>query len=115
MGDTSENYTKRMLAEAIQQRYPEAAIRYVPKNEDPRDYRVNFDKIRDRLGFRITRTVPEGIEEMARLVESGLIPDTEAQAYYNVPPPTYGAKPAVERPAVANQKRRRTARRRRTS
>lgn len=89
VGDTSENYTKKMIAEAIVARFPDARITYVPKNEDPRDYRVNFDKIRDRMGFQITRTVPQGIEEIARLIEFGLIEDTEDQQYYNITPPTY--------------------------
>ncbi|MFT5516177.1 MAG: nucleoside-diphosphate-sugar epimerase [Rhodothermales bacterium] len=89
VGDTSENYTKKMIVEAIVQRFPDSRVTYVPKNEDPRDYRVNFDKIRDVLGFKITRTVPQGIEEIARLLEFGLIEDTEDQRYYNITPPVY--------------------------
>jgi nucleoside-diphosphate-sugar epimerase len=89
VGDTSENYTKRMIVEAIVERFPDSTVTYVPKNEDPRDYRVNFDKIRDVLGFKITRTVPQGIEEIARLLEFGLIEDTEDQRYYNITPPVY--------------------------
>jgi nucleoside-diphosphate-sugar epimerase len=96
VGDTRENYTKKMIVEAIAHRFPEARISYVPRDEDPRDYRVNFDKIRDVLGFEITRTVPQGIEEMARLIEFGLIEDTEAQCYYNIAPPKYDA-PEVTR------------------
>ncbi len=112
VGDTSENYTKKMIVEAILDRFPGASVSYVPKNEDPRDYRVNFDKIRDLMGFRITRTVPQGVEEIARLIEFGLIEDTEDQQFYNIPPPSYDEKPAREdrgparRVARARQRRR---------
>lgn len=117
VGDTSENYTKRMIAEAIREQLPEAQVRYVPRDEDPRDYRVNFDKIRAHLGFEITRRVPDGIAEIARLIASGLIPDTEAQAYYNIPPPSYASRPETDRKAIAPaaSRRLRTVRRRRQS
>ena len=54
VGDTSENYTKQMLIDEIKKVLPEAKIKYVDKNEDPRNYRVNSDKIKQELGFEIT-------------------------------------------------------------
>ena len=85
VGDTSENYTKQMLVEEIQKAIPEANIKYVDKNEDPRDYRVNSDKIKRELGFEITMRVPDGIEEVKRMVQEGVIQDPEDQRYYNIP------------------------------
>ena len=35
-----------------------ATVAYVHRNEDPRDYKVSFDKIRDRLGFETTLDRP---------------------------------------------------------
>ena len=84
VGDTSENYTKQMLVEEIQKAIPEANIKYVDKNEDPRDYRVNSDKIKRELGFEITMRVPDGIEEVKRMVQEGVIQDPEDQRYYNI-------------------------------
>ena len=43
---------------------PDSKIKYVKKNEDPRDYRVNCDKIKKELGFKISMTVPDGILEI---------------------------------------------------
>jgi len=85
VGDTSENYTKQMLVEEIKKVMPEAKIKYIEKNEDPRDYRVNSDKIKNELGFEISMTVPEGIKEIRDIVQTGLIQDPEDQKYYNIP------------------------------
>lgn len=111
VGDTTENYTKKMIVEAILDRFPNASVSYVRKDEDPRDYRVNFDKIRDKMGFRITRTVPQGVEEIARLIEFGLIEDTEDQQFYNIPPRRYD-EPAKADRAPARREARKGFRRR---
>ena len=85
VGDTSENYTKQMLIDEIKKVLPEAKIKYVDKNEDPRNYRVNSDKIKQELGFEITMRVSDGIEEVKRMVQEGVIQDPEDQKYYNIP------------------------------
>ena len=85
VGDTSENYTKQMLVDEIIKIIPEAKIKYVEKNEDPRDYRVNSDKIKRELDFKITMRVPDGIEEVKRMIKEGVIVNPEDQRYYNIP------------------------------
>jgi len=85
VGDTSENYTKQMLVDEILKSIPHSKIKYVNKNEDPRDYRVNSDKIKRELGFEITMRVPDGIEEVKRMVLEGVIQNPENQRYYNIP------------------------------
>ena len=85
VGDTQENYTKQMLIDEIKKVLPESKIKYVNKNEDPRDYRVNSDKIKRELGFEITMRVPDGIKEVKRIVQEGVIQDPEDQKYYNIP------------------------------
>jgi len=84
VGDTGENYSKRMLMEEIQKQIPSAKAIYVEKTEDPRDYRVNCDKIRNELGFTITKRVPDGIREIAKLMQSGLITDPHSQKFRNI-------------------------------
>ena len=85
VGDTNENYTKKMLINEIQKVLPDSKIKYVKKNEDPRDYRVNCDKIKKELGFEISMTVPDGIMEIKRAIQESLIKDPEEQRYYNTP------------------------------
>tara|TARA_B100001250_G_C19790748_1_gene786387 strand:- start:1139 stop:2110 length:972 start_codon:yes stop_codon:yes gene_type:complete len=83
VGDTNENYQKGTIIREIN-KVVDGEIKYVPKNEDPRDYRVNFDKIKDELGFKISKTVPEGIEEIKKIVESGIIVDPFSKEFQNI-------------------------------
>lgn len=83
VGDTRENYQKKMLAEELQKLIPEMKVKYVQKNEDPRDYRVAFEKIKHELGFSITKTVPEGMKEIISILKDGIISDPDDQKYKN--------------------------------
>jgi nucleoside-diphosphate-sugar epimerase len=73
VGATDQNLQKQQLVEMIRPYALDALVEFVHKEEDPRDYRVSFTRIADLLGFRITRTVASGIEEVADLVESKII------------------------------------------
>lgn len=83
VGDSRENYQKKMIVEAILEQLPDSVIEYVERNEDPRDYRVDFSRIRDALGFEITRTVPDGIREIRDLLEQGVLADPYSKTYSN--------------------------------
>jgi len=83
VGDTQENYRKRDIVELLKQRVPSASIDFVHKDEDPRDYRVSFEKINAQLGFRADRSVSDGIDEVMALVRSGIISDPYAAVYRN--------------------------------
>ncbi|MCB0704413.1 MAG: NAD(P)-dependent oxidoreductase [Saprospiraceae bacterium] len=84
VGNTEENYQKGMIMEEILKIVPNASAKYVESNEDPRDYRVNFSKIENELGFTITKTVPDGIREIYKLIQSGLIVDSHSQKFRNI-------------------------------
>ena len=73
VGATDQNFQKQQLVEMIRPYAPDAVVEFVHKTEDPRDYRVSFTRITDQLGFKITRTVAQGIEEVAHLVRSNVI------------------------------------------
>jgi nucleoside-diphosphate-sugar epimerase len=73
VGATDQNYQKQQLVDMILPYAPGAVVEFVHKDEDPRDYRVSFTRITDHLGFKITRTVAQGIEEVAHLVRSNII------------------------------------------
>jgi len=74
-----------MLIDEIKKVIPDSKIKYVDKNDDPRDYRVNSDKIKRELGFEITMRVADGIKEVKRMILEGVIQDPEDQRYYNIP------------------------------
>jgi nucleoside-diphosphate-sugar epimerase len=84
VGDTKENYQKKMIADEILKIVPDAKIKYVQKQEDPRDYRVDFTKIQEELGFRITKTVPQGLREIYEILNYGLLTDPFSDKYKNV-------------------------------
>ena len=59
VGNTSENYRKQDLVELLLERLPETRVERVPQADDPRDYRVSFEKITSQLGYETSRTVPD--------------------------------------------------------
>jgi nucleoside-diphosphate-sugar epimerase len=87
VGNTKENYRKQDLADLLLELRPGADIRFVHKEEDPRDYKVSFDRIARELGFVNTMTVPEGIREIFRLFDEGAFPSPDAAHYSNTGDP----------------------------
>jgi hypothetical protein len=57
------------------------------KEEDPRDYRVKYDKIREKLGFRISKRVQERIKDILTCLRLGIIEKPDDQKYYKIPLP----------------------------
>jgi nucleoside-diphosphate-sugar epimerase len=84
VGDTSENYQKGMIMKEVCKVVPNVKVNYVESTEDPRDYRVNFDKIKNELGYTITKKVPDGIKEIYALVKTGIITDPFEQKFRNI-------------------------------
>jgi nucleoside-diphosphate-sugar epimerase len=83
VGSTNENYRKLDLAEMLTARFPDMVVEFVERHEDPRDYRVSFDKVRDGLGFVVDASVPDGIDEVTGLLRSGTVADPFAELYRN--------------------------------
>jgi nucleoside-diphosphate-sugar epimerase len=83
VGSTDQNFRKLDLVELIKPYAQDGTVEFVKKNEDPRDYRVSFEKIKAKLGFAISRTVQEGIREVAHLVRDGVIDDFTRSEYRN--------------------------------
>jgi nucleoside-diphosphate-sugar epimerase len=83
VGDTDENYRKLDIVELLKQRFPQARVEFVHKDEDPRDYRVSFEKLNSKLAFEVERRVANGIDEVISLLGSGLVDDPYASVYRN--------------------------------
>ena len=84
VGSTTQNFQKQQLADMLKSQVPDAVIEYVHKDEDPRDYRVSFEKIKQTIGFKAEHTVGNGIQEVIKLVESGIIQDFKSPEYRNI-------------------------------
>lgn len=83
IGSSRENYRKLDIVELLRARVPEVQVEFVQRDEDPRDYRVSFAKFEGAFGFRPSRDVAAGIDEVARLLEGGLLNDPFASVYRN--------------------------------
>ncbi len=84
VGTTEENYNKGMIIEEVCKVVPNVKVDYVIMDEDPRDYRVNFDKIKNELGYTITKKVPDGVKEIYTLLKTGIVTDSFAQKFRNI-------------------------------
>ena len=86
VGDTKENYQKKTIVDLILKQLPNAKknVVYIQKDDDPRDYRVNFDKIKSTLNFEIQKKVEDGINEYIGLIKSGLLKEPDSSIYKNI-------------------------------
>jgi nucleoside-diphosphate-sugar epimerase len=84
-GRSGENYRKLDLVEEIQRQTDRGSVSYVHRDEDPRDYKVSFDKIRAQLGFETLMTVPDGIAEVLAALDASAFGDPYDGRYKNVP------------------------------
>jgi nucleoside-diphosphate-sugar epimerase len=85
VGHSDENYRKLDLVEIITGELGRGDVRFVERNEDPRDYKVAFDKVRDRLGFEPQMRVPDGVREVLEALEEDVFGDAWAAEYRNIP------------------------------
>jgi nucleoside-diphosphate-sugar epimerase len=85
VGRSGENYRKLDLVDEIQGQLKRGKVSYVRRDEDPRDYKVSFDKVRSVLGFETTKTVPDGIAEIASALDRNAFEDPYDGRYRNIP------------------------------
>jgi nucleoside-diphosphate-sugar epimerase len=83
VGDTRENYRKLDIVSLLRERFPDGNVKFVHRDEDPRDYRVSFQKFAERFEFVAERSVADGIDEVVGLLSSGLVADPFAPNYRN--------------------------------
>ena len=75
-GGDKNNYTKKMVVDKIIENLPEAKISYTENGSDPRNYKVNFSKVRNRLGFEPKYSVEYGIKELIEAMKNGIFSDS---------------------------------------
>jgi nucleoside-diphosphate-sugar epimerase len=78
VGHGDENYTKRMIVEAVLERLDgEGRVSYTEGGSDPRNYRVGFDKIASRLGFEPEFRIPVTVGNLIGAIAAGAFEDVE--------------------------------------
>ncbi|MDX6596258.1 MAG: hypothetical protein QOE87_145 [Gaiellales bacterium] len=83
VGRSSENYRKLDLVDKIREQVSAGTVRYVTRSDDPRDYKVSFEKIRNGLGFETSMTVSDGIAELVHDLETGAFGDPYDPGFRN--------------------------------
>lgn len=84
-GRSGENYRKLDLVGEIGKQIERGSVSYVHREEDPRDYKVSFEKIRAALGFETLMIVPDGIAEILAALDAGQFGDPFDGHYRNIP------------------------------
>ena len=71
VGSDNENYTKKQLAEITKRSIQDTKIEINESKDDPRNYKVSFEKIKNKLKFQVTKSVENSVIEIIRETKSG--------------------------------------------
>jgi nucleoside-diphosphate-sugar epimerase len=85
VGHSDENYRKLDLVEIIGAEIPRGRVSFVHRDEDPRDYKVSFAKVKERLGFEPEMRVPDGVREVAKGLDEEAFGDPFDATHRNTP------------------------------
>jgi nucleoside-diphosphate-sugar epimerase len=84
VGCDEQNMTLGQVGQLIQRMVPDATLRCTEENADSRNYRVEFRRIRQALGFQPAWTLESGIQQVVDAIESGSVRSYEETKYSNV-------------------------------
>lgn len=70
-GGDKNNSTKLGITEQLKKYFPELILNFKNKGSDPRNYRVNFAKVKKVLGFEPQYTIDDGIKEIVLSLKKG--------------------------------------------
>jgi nucleoside-diphosphate-sugar epimerase len=84
VGGDDNNYTIDQVGELIQKMVPQAELINLGLGGDSRNYRADFKKIREELGFVPQWTLGEGVKQVIELIQRGGVKNYRAAKYSNV-------------------------------
>jgi nucleoside-diphosphate-sugar epimerase len=85
VGRSGENYRKLDLVELIRSQTDRGTVSFVHRGEDPRDYKVSFDRIAEVLGFNTAMTVADGVAEIIAALDARRFADPFGPGHTNIP------------------------------
>ena len=74
-GGDGNNHTKQSIVDVILTKLPKGKISYKELGSDPRNYRVDFRKVRENLYFEPAYDVPYGVSEIISALHAGFFAD----------------------------------------
>ncbi|MCX5666802.1 MAG: NAD-dependent epimerase/dehydratase family protein [Candidatus Omnitrophica bacterium] len=84
VGSKQGNHTISELAGMAEEIFPGISIRQQGQSKDPRNYKVDFTKIENALGYKAGTSVRDGLMELRDVFERGEISDPEDSRYSNI-------------------------------
>jgi nucleoside-diphosphate-sugar epimerase len=84
VGSDEQNFTLEQIGEMVKSLVPNAIFNCTEGGLDKRNYKVNFIKIKETLGFLPQYTVKQGIQQVIDAIESGKVKDYRDPLYSNV-------------------------------
>ena len=70
-GGDKNNSTKMGIAECLKKYFPKFNVSIKQKGSDPRNYRVNFSKVKNVLNFEPKHTIEDGVKEIILALKEG--------------------------------------------
>jgi nucleoside-diphosphate-sugar epimerase len=83
VGSDEQNYTIQQVSDIIHRLVPTAQVVNMGSDTDRRNYRVNFSKIHNVLGFVPQWSVAQGVQQVISRIQSGQIVDYRDAKYSN--------------------------------
>jgi nucleoside-diphosphate-sugar epimerase len=85
VGRSGENYRKLDLVELIRSQTDRGTVSFVHRSEDPRDYKLSFDRIAQVLGFNTAMTVADGVAEIIAALDARRFAEPFGPGHTNIP------------------------------
>ncbi len=83
VGSNDQNFQKIQLANIVADRF-DVSIEETQTVKDPRNYKVSFDKIKNKLDYKTIHNPKESVDQIATALETGLITDIILNESVNV-------------------------------
>jgi nucleoside-diphosphate-sugar epimerase len=77
-GGDANNATKAMIVDEVRKLLPEGRVTFQEHGSDPRNYRVSFAKVRERLGFEPSVSIADGVAELLGALRQGVFDEVDA-------------------------------------
>jgi nucleoside-diphosphate-sugar epimerase len=84
VGSDEQNMTLGQVGQLIQKMVPGAELRCTEENVDRRNYRVEFRRIRESLGFQPVWKVEAGVQQVLDAIHNGKVRNYQESRYSNV-------------------------------
>ena len=79
----SNNLTKRNIVDLIQRYIPNLTVKYVDGGTDPRNYIVDFSKVREALNFTPKFSIEMGIDEVLKEINAGNLDEVDSNKNFH--------------------------------